>query len=109
MTFKDLIKKYSKNDVIFTSHAKFRLLDKTFEANFVIDKLFETSKLLYEEYQKERKTYKLIYEHSKDFFFVIIVNLNEKIMIVTFYKTNKKIQKLIKEGGVVYVSKKFKE
>jgi hypothetical protein len=75
--------------------------------NFIVNKLFDVEKLIYEEYQESTNTFKLIYEHSRKYSFVIIVSLNKSINIVTVYKTSKKIQKLIKDTGIIYISKKF--
>jgi len=108
MSFKELIKKYSKEDVRFTKHAKEKLFEFSFTENFIAEKLFDVAKLVYEEYHEEKKTCKLIYEHSKDYLLAIVVALNEKIRIVTVYKTSKKIQKLINQRGIVHIWKVFK-
>lgn len=106
--FKKLVKNYAEDDVEFTEHAKNKLKEMPFNRNFVIKKLFDINKLIYEEFQENRRTYKLIYEHSARYSIVIVVSLTPKsINIVTAYKTSKKIQKLLKKMGTVYISKRF--
>lgn len=108
MTFKKLLKKYSDDDVKFTKHAKEKMIDAPFDERFVLEKLFDLDSLVYEEYNKYRRTYKLIYKHSRDYMIVMVVSLGaEYIHIVTAYKTSKKIQKMVKEAGVIYI-KRFK-
>jgi hypothetical protein len=107
MSFKDLLKNYSKSDVKFTKHAKIKISQTMLNENFIINKLFDVDKLIYEEYQESTKTFKLVYEHSRRYSIVIVVSLNKNINIVTIYKTSKKIQKLIKDTGILYISKRF--
>jgi hypothetical protein len=107
MGFKELIKKYSKSDVNFTKHAKIKISQLMLNENFIVNKLFDIEKLIYEEYQKSTNTFKLIYEHSRKYSFVIVVSLNKNINIVTVYKTSKKIQKLIRDAGIIYISKRI--
>jgi hypothetical protein len=77
------------------------------DENFVINKIFDISKLVYEEYQELTKTFKLVYEHSRRYTIVIVVSLNKNINVVTVYKTSKKIQKLIKDTGILYISRRI--
>lgn len=109
MGFRELFEKYSKADTKFTKHAKIKISEMNFDENFVIDKLFDINKLIYEEYQEPKKTYKLVYEHSKEYLIVIVVSLNKNLNIVTAYKTSKRIQKLIKDKGIVHISKIYKK
>ncbi len=109
LSFKNLIKNYTKDDVKFTRHARIKLKQMPFDQKFVVKRLFDVKKLIYEEFQKNRKTYKLIYKHSGRYSMVIVVSLTPKfIKIVTVYKTSKKLQKLIKRRGVIHIIKVFK-
>jgi len=59
-SFKKLIRKYKKDDIEFTKHAKIKLDQTDISEDFIKEKLFTINDLIYEEFQKERKTYKLI-------------------------------------------------
>ena len=109
MSFKELFEKYSKADAKFTKHAKIKISEMNLDENFIIDKLFDIGKLIYEEYQEPKKTYKLVYEHSNEYLIVIVVSLNKSVNIVTAYKTSKRIQQLIKDKGMVHISKIYKK
>ena len=108
LSFKKILKKYTENDVRFTKHAKIKLKQMPFDEEFVVKKLFELDKLVYEEFQKDKGTYKLVYEHSARYLIVIVVSVVPKsINVVTVYKTSKKLQKLMKKAGIVHISKRF--
>ncbi len=110
LSFKKLIKNYTKDDIKFTRHAIIKLKQMPFGQDFVVKKLFNVNKLIHEEFQEDRKTHKLIYKHSSSYLIVIVVSLKSQfINIVTVYKTSKKLQKLIKKGGSTNIFKVFKK
>jgi len=107
MSFKELLKNYSKSNVKFTKHSKIEILQRGLDESFIINKIFDTDNLIYEEYQNLTKTFKLIYKHSRRYSIVIVVSLNKNVNVVTVYKTSKKVQKLVKDTGIIYIFKRI--
>lgn len=104
MAFADLIKDILPKDVIFTKHVELRLFQRKLTREIVADTLFKIEDLLYEEFQKDSNTYKLIYSHSGKYKLVIALSLAfAGLKIVTAYKTSKKLEKIIKSRGTVQV------
>ncbi len=62
--FKKLLKDYGRENIKFSKHAYIRLTQRKFDKDFVIQKLFDISSLISEEKQKDKNTYKLVYESS---------------------------------------------
>ena len=106
--FKKLIKNYNKENIKFSKHAEIRLIQRKLDKDFVIQKLFDIDNLISEEKQKDKSTYKLVYESSSKYRLVIVVTLSKRfVVIITAYKTSKKVEKLIKKTGALYISKKL--
>jgi hypothetical protein len=107
MAFADLIKGMSPEKVAFTKHVELRLSQRKLDGEMILDILFKLENLLYEEFQKDTSTYKLIYSYSGRYKIVIAVGLDSKgLKVVTAYKTSKKLEKLIKSRGMVQVYRK---
>jgi hypothetical protein len=105
---KDKIRTFDKSKVIFTNHAKVQILQRNLTEDFVLEKLFQLDKLLAEKYHEEKKTYKLVYDHSNEYKIVIAIAFENSILkIVSAYKTSKKLDKLIEKGGFIHIYKRF--
>ncbi|RLF46731.1 MAG: hypothetical protein DRN20_06850 [Thermoplasmata archaeon] len=108
MGVKEIIRRYDKSQVKFTKHAEIRLTQRGFSKEFVINVLFDLDKLVFEEFQEERKVYKLVYNLSRKYNLVIVVTFEKDfIKVVTLYCTSKKIQKIIDKSGGFHIIRKI--
>ena len=107
MGFKELIKKYEKNAIKFTSHAEIRLTQRNINKKFIVDKLLDINSLVAEENQSDNKL-KLVYDHSRSYYIVIMLEICENcVKVLTAWKSSKKLDKLIKKKGSYFIVKKL--
>ena len=109
MDIKRKIGSYSEKNVKFTNHFDDRSEQRQLTREIIKKWIFKINRLLYAEFQEEKKTWKLIYDFTSKYRLVIIVAFNSRIRIVSAYKTSKKIEKLMKKfkGEAVFISKRI--
>ncbi|MFH1623465.1 MAG: DUF4258 domain-containing protein [Candidatus Aenigmatarchaeota archaeon] len=108
MDFKSTLSKYGKDDVVFSQHALRQMSDRNLEVKFVLDKLFDVKSIAFEQWNEGNRTFKIVYKHSGTYSIVIVASPHGGILtVVTVYKTNKAVQKLIEKGGAIHIMKRI--
>jgi len=102
------IRRYRKDQVEFTKHAKIRALQRGISENFVKQIIFDVKKLVHEEYQKGTNSYKRVYRLSRRYDLVIVLAFEERVIkVITVYKTSKRVQNVVERSKKYHVIYKF--
>ena len=96
------LKKYKKEDLVFTPHAKLQAEVRQTDVDEIKENIINPEKLVYFEEQPSKKTgekkYDCYFAYSQDFYHRYIIVLNRKILIVTVIGVNRRWQHLLEKG-----------
>jgi len=96
--FKQRLKGYKKEDIIFTSHAKIQALMRQIDLEEVKDNIINPSRLVYVEEEPKNSNaekYGCYFTYEEYHCHKYILTLNRKVIIVTIININRNWQKII--------------
>jgi hypothetical protein len=97
--FKDRLRKYRKEDIIFTNHAEIQAMVRQIDLEEVKENVIHPEKLVHVGRQdcenKDEEKYDCYFAYSKTMAHRYILTLNRKIIIVTIIKINRDWQKIL--------------
>ncbi|MBI2630361.1 hypothetical protein HYW76_04635 [Candidatus Pacearchaeota archaeon] len=96
--FKEKLKEYKKEDIIFTFHAEIQALIRQIDLEEVRNNLTNPKKLVFvekEEIQNKKEKYSCYFAYSNFNCHKYVLTLNSKIIIVTIININRNWQKII--------------
>ena len=97
---KEKFKKYSKKEIIFTTHAEIRAIGRGIELDEVRENIINPKKLVYARKQKIQKKgeekYECYFSYSRKYCHKYVLTLNRKVIIITIININRDWQKIVK-------------
>lgn len=98
--FKEKLRSYSKEDIIFTNHTRIRALMREIDLEEVKENIINPVRLVYfreqnSQREKEHK-YECYFSYSKNYCHKYVLTINGKIIIVTIININRDWQRSIK-------------
>ncbi len=97
-SFKQKLKVYKKEDIIFTSHAEIQALARQIDLEEVKDNIVNPEKLVYAEEEIKNSSsekYECYFAYEEYHCHKYILTLNRKVIIVTIININRNWQKII--------------
>ncbi len=98
---KEKLKKYKKEDIVFTDHAKIQALVRQIDIEEVRRNILNPEKLVYAKEKKAERAgeekYDCYFAYSETLCHRYIFTINRKIIIVTLIRINRKWQSIIKK------------
>ena len=99
-SLREKLRKYRKEDIIITEHAKIQSIVRDVDLEDVKENLINPKKLVYFEKQEAKKEnekkYDCYFVYSKNLYHRYLITINGKLIIVTIIKINRDWQKAIK-------------
>jgi hypothetical protein len=92
--FKRKLKEYSRENILFTSHAKIRAIGRGMNLDEIKENIMNPSRLVFMKKEKER--YVCYFRYSKFYSHKYVLILNGKIIIITVININRNWQGSIK-------------
>ena len=98
--FKTKLRKYKKEDIIFTKHAEIRALGRGIELEEVKENIINPVKLVYARElngdHKDEEKFECYFNYSKNYSHKYVISLNRKVIIITIININRDWQGMIK-------------
>lgn len=96
---KEKLRKYKKEDIIITEHAKIQAITRNIDLNEAKENITNPKRLVYAEKQEALKAdeekYNCYFAYSKLYAHRYIITINRKVIIVTIVKINRNWQREI--------------
>ncbi len=96
--FKQKLKNYKKEDIIFTAHAEIQALARNINLDEVKENIINPEKLVYAEEEPKNSNsgrYECYFAYEEHHCHKYILTLNRKVIIVTIININRNWQRII--------------
>ena len=97
------LKKYTKDDIVFTSHAFIRAKQRNIKLSEVIENITNPKRLVFARKQKANKPgeekYDCYFVHSNTLCHRYVLIINKRIIVCTIIKINRRWQKRVEKHG----------